>query len=129
VEGQRRMIQRAFRQYLAPDLVNQLAANPERLQLAGETRMLSIMFSDIRGFTSISESFKSNPQGLSRLINRGFLSPMTKLIMERHGTIDKYMGDCIMAFWNAPLDDRRHADDACASALAMLEALDRSNIE
>jgi adenylate cyclase len=91
--------------------------------------MLSIMFSDIRGFTAISESFKSNPQGLSRLINRGFLSPMTRLIMERHGTIDKYMGDCIMAFWNAPLDDPRHADDACASALAMLAALDRLNVE
>jgi adenylate cyclase len=129
VDRQRRAIHGAFRHYLAPDLVNQLAANPERLQLGGETRMLSIMFSDIRGFTAISESFKSNPQGLSRLINRGFLSPMTRLIMERHGTIDKYMGDCIMAFWNAPLDDPRHADDACASALAMLAALDRLNIE
>src|SRR4029079_7668319 len=87
------------------------------------------MFSDIRGFTTISESFKANPQGLSRLINRGFLSPMTRLIMARRGTIDKYMGDCIMAFWNAPLDDPGHADDACGSALAMLDALDRINAE
>ncbi|MGE5270203.1 MAG: CHASE2 domain-containing protein [Thiohalocapsa sp.] len=127
VDRQRRLIQGAFRHYLAPDLVNQLAAHPERLQLGGETRMLSIMFSDIRGFTSISESFKSNPQGLSRLINRGFLTPMTKLIMARRGTIDKYMGDCIMAFWNAPVDDPGHADDACGSALAMLAEIDRIN--
>jgi adenylate cyclase len=129
VDRQRRLVQTAFRHYLAPDLVNQLAANPERLQLGGETRMLTIMFSDIRGFTSISETFKSNPQGLSRLINRGFLSPMTKLIMARRGTIDKYMGDCVMAFWNAPLDDPDHADHACASALAMLAELDRINRE
>ncbi len=129
VDRQRRFIQTAFRHYLAPDLVNALAANPERLQLGGETRMLSLMFSDIRGFTSISETFKSNPQGLSRLINRGFLSPMTSLIQARHGTIDKYMGDCIMAFWNAPLDNPRHADDACSAALAMLDGLDRLNAD
>jgi adenylate cyclase len=129
VDRQRRGIQGAFRHYLAPDLVNALAAHPERLQLGGETRTLSIMFSDIRGFTSISESFKSNPQGLSRLINKGFLSPMTALIMARSGTIDKYMGDCIMAFWNAPLDDPRHADNACDSALAMLRELDHINRE
>jgi adenylate cyclase len=127
VDRQRRLIHHSFRHYLAPVLVNTLAAHPERLQLGGETRMLSVMFSDIRGFTAISETFKSNPQGLSRLINRGFLSPMTKLIMERRGTIDKYMGDCIMAFWNAPLDDPGHADDACGSALAMLAELDRIN--
>jgi adenylate cyclase len=129
VDQQRRRIQSAFRHYLAPDLVNALAAHPERLQLGGETRMLSVMFSDIRGFTAISEQFKANPQGLSRLINRGFLSPMTKLIMGRRGTIDKYMGDCVMAFWNAPLDDPDHADHACESVLAMLAALDRINRE
>lgn len=128
-DRQRRLVQSAFRHYLAPDLVNELAAHPERLQLGGETRMLTIMFSDIRGFTSISETFKSNPQGLSRLINRGFLSPMTRLIMARRGTIDKYMGDCVMAFWNAPVDDADHADHACASALAMLAELDRINRE
>ena len=129
VDRQRRQIQSAFRLYLAPDLVNALAAHPERLQLGGETRMLSVMFSDIRGFTAISEQFKENPQGLSRLINRGFLSPMTKLIMARGGTIDKYIGDCVMAFWNAPLDDPAHADRACDSALAMLAELDRINRE
>jgi adenylate cyclase len=129
VDQQRRLIQSAFRHYLAPDLVNALAAHPERLQLGGETRMLTLMFSDIRGFTAISEQFKANPQGLSRLINRGFLSPMTKLIMARRGTIDKYMGDCVMAFWNAPLDDPEHPDHACDSALAMLAGLDRINRE
>jgi adenylate cyclase len=129
VDRQRRAIHGAFRLYLAPELVNALAAHPDRLQLGGETRMLSVMFSDIRGFTAISEQFKANPQDLSRLINRGFLSPMTKLIMARRGTIDKYMGDCVMAFWNAPLDDPDHADHACASALAMLAELDRINRE
>ena len=129
VDQQRRQVQLAFRHYLAPELVNALAAHPDRLQLGGETRMLSVMFSDIRGFTAISEQFKVNPQALSRLINRGFLSPMTKLIMARRGTIDKYIGDCLMAFWNAPLDDPLHADHACASALAMLAELDRVNRE
>jgi adenylate cyclase len=129
VDLQRRRIHVAFRHYLAPDLVNRLADNPQQLKLGGETRTISIMFSDIRGFTSISETFKANPEGLSRLINRGFLTPMTHLIMARQGTIDKYMGDCIMAFWNAPLDDARHADNACAAALAMLGELDRINTE
>jgi adenylate cyclase len=129
IDLQRRRISAAFRHYLAPDLVNQLAANPQQLRLGGETRMISVMFSDIRGFTSISETFKSNPEGLSRLINRGFLTPMTRLIMARRGTIDKYMGDCIMAFWNAPIDDADHADHACASALAMLRELDRINVD
>ena len=124
-DRQRRQVQAAFRHYLAPDLVEELAAHPERLRLGGETRILTIMFSDIRGFTAISETFKANPQGLSRLINRGFLSPMTKLILARRGTIDKYIGDCVMAFWNAPLDDPDHADHACDSALAMLAELDR----
>jgi len=129
VDFQRRRIQAAFRHYLAPELVTALAAHPERLQLGGETRAITVMFCDIRGFTAISETFKSNPQGLSRLINRGFLSPMTGLIMARRGTIDKYIGDAIMAFWNAPLDDAAHADHACESALAMLDGLGRVNEE
>ncbi|HXC27065.1 MAG TPA: adenylate/guanylate cyclase domain-containing protein [Stellaceae bacterium] len=129
VDLQRRQVQAAFRHYLAPELVNRLAANPGQLRLGGETRTISVMFSDIRGFTSISEGFKSNPEGLSRLINRGFLTPMTHLIMAHRGTIDKYMGDCIMAFWNAPLDDSSHADNACATALAMHRELIRINAE
>ena len=129
VDRQRRRVQAAFRQYLAPALVEELAARPERLQLGGETRTLTIMFADLRGFTAISEAYKRNPEGLGRLINRGFLSPMTREILVRRGTIDKYIGDCIMAFWNAPLDDPGHADHACESALAMLAELDRVNRE
>jgi adenylate cyclase len=129
VDQQRRRVQVAFRHYLAPELVNQLAANPQHLKLGGDTRTITVMFSDIRGFTSISEQYKSNPEGLSRLINRGFLTPMTRLIMARRGTIDKYMGDCIMAFWNAPLDDREHADHACDNALAMIRELTRINTD
>src|SRR6185437_5397680 len=125
-EGQR--IRSAFKHYMAPDMVEILAAHPERLRLGGETRPMTLLFCDIRGFTSISEQFKANPQGLTRLINR-FLTPMTDLIMARRGTIDKYMGDCIMAFWNAPLDDPDHADHACASALAMIAALGGVNAE
>ncbi len=127
VDRQRRQIHSAFGHYLAPDLVNTLASHPERLRLGGETRPLTLMFCDIRGFTAISETFKANPEGLGRLINQGFLSPMTELILARRGTIDKYMGDCIMAFWNAPLDDPDHADHACSSALAMIDALGNIN--
>jgi adenylate cyclase len=122
VDRESRLIKAAFRHYLAPEMVNLLAANPDRLKLGGETRAMTMLFCDVRDFTSISESFKSNPQGLTRLINR-FLTPMTNLIMARQGTIDKYMGDCIMAFWNAPLEDFRHANNACDSALAMLREL------
>jgi adenylate cyclase len=129
VDRQRRRVHVAFRHYLAPALVNELAADPARLRLGGETRPISVMFCDIRGFTSISESFKEDPEGLSELINHGFLTPMTRLVMARHGTIDKYMGDCIMAFWNAPLDDPSHADRACGTALAMIGELGRLDAE
>ena len=84
------------------------------------------MFSDIRGFTPISEQYKTDPQGLTSLINR-FLTPMTDLIMSRDGTIDKYMGDCIMAFWNAPVNIESHEKEAVESALRMLERLKELN--
>ncbi|MEE8545819.1 MAG: adenylate/guanylate cyclase domain-containing protein, partial [Alphaproteobacteria bacterium] len=127
-ESQRREVRSAFGRYLSPALVEQLAADPERLRLGGETKEMTFLFCDVRGFTTIAERFKSDPEGLTRLINR-FLTPMTDAILERGGTIDKYMGDCIMAFWNAPLDDEAHADHACAAALAMFEALGRLNLE
>jgi adenylate cyclase len=126
VDRDGRRIRTAFRQYLAPEMVAVLAAHPERLRLSGETRPMTIMFCDVRGFTAISEGFKSNPPALTQLINR-LLTPMSDIIMARRGTIDKYMGDCIMAFWNAPLDDPDHADHACATALAMLDGLERLN--
>lgn len=122
VERDGRRVRSAFRQYMAPEMVDVLAAHPERLRLGGETRRMTFLFCDIRGFTALSEPFKDDPQGLIQLIN-AFLTPMTDVIMARRGTIDKYMGDCIMAFWNAPLDDPHHGDRACESALAMLAAL------
>ena len=103
-QAQRRQIRSAFGQYLSPTLVEQLAQSPEKLVLGGEQRDMTIMFSDVRGFTTISEIYKDDPQGLTALMNR-FLTPLTNAIIDRKGTIDKYMGDAIMAFWNAPLDD------------------------
>jgi adenylate cyclase len=128
VDRDGRLIRSAFRHYLAPELVAVLAAHPERLRLGGETRSMTIMFCDVRGFTSISEGFKSNPDGLTQLINR-FLTPMSDIIMSHGGTIDKYMGDCIMAFWNAPLADPEHADHASATARAMMLGLEKLNRE
>lgn len=127
-EGERRQVRTAFSTYLSPALVEQLADHPEKLTLGGETRPMSILFCDVRGFTTISEGFKTNPQGLTKLINR-FLTPLTDQILKRSGTIDKYMGDCIMAFWNAPLDVPNHAELACESALAMFTALDALNVQ
>jgi adenylate cyclase len=125
-QAQRRQIRSAFGQYLSPALVEQLAQSPEKLVLGGEEREMTIMFSDMRGFTSISETYKNDPQGLTALMNR-FLTPLTNAILSRKGTIDKYMGDAIMAFWNAPLDDRDHELNACEAALDMLERVDELN--
>ena len=123
-ERERRWVRSAFSQYLSPVLVEQLAAAPERLTLGGEMRELTLMFCDIRGFTTISE--RLDPHGLTHVIN-GFLTPMTGIVLEHRGTIDKYIGDCLMAFWNAPLDDSEHARHAAQAALAMTEALPEVN--
>jgi adenylate cyclase len=125
-QAQRRQIRSAFGQYLSPALIEQLAQSPEKLVLGGEEREMTIMFSDVRGFTSISESYKHDPQGLTKLMNR-FLTPLTNAILARKGTIDKYMGDAIMAFWNAPLDDKEHEINACEAAVDMLERIDELN--
>jgi adenylate cyclase len=125
-QAQRRQIRSAFSQYLSPALVEQLAHAPEKLVLGGEEREMTIMFSDVRGFTSISESYKHDPQGLTALMNR-FLTPLTNAILASKGTIDKYMGDAIMAFWNAPLDDPQHEINACEAAVDMLERIDELN--
>jgi len=124
----KQQIKKQFGTYLSPDMVSILQKKPELLRLGGETKNLTIMFSDIRGFTPISEQYKTNPQGLTALINR-FLTPMTNLIMEQKGTIDKYMGDCIMAFWNAPVSVDNHEKQAIVSALDMLQKLDKLNVE
>ena len=125
-QAQRKQIRTAFSQYMSPALVAQLALSPEKLVLGGEEREMTIMFSDMRGFTSISETYKNDPQGLTALMNR-FLTPLTNAILDRNGTIDKYMGDAIMAFWNAPLDDKQHQLNACEAALVMLERVDELN--
>jgi len=119
-ERDRREIRGAFNLYLSPDQVEAVVRNPERLALGGELREITVMFTDVRGFTRISEQF--DPQGLTRFMN-GLLTPMTGLIQEHKGTIDKYMGDAIMAFWNAPLDVPEHAVRACETAVAMQDRL------
>lgn len=126
ISADRYRIRSAFSQYLSPDLVEQLAQKPEKLTLGGEQRELTVLFSDVRGFTTIAEYYKDDPQGLTALINRLF-TPLTRDIMERHGTIDKYMGDAVMAFWNAPLDDPSHEVNACEASLAMLDSLRQLN--
>jgi adenylate cyclase len=125
-QAQRKQIRSAFAQYMSPALVEQLAQSPEKLVLGGEERELTIMFSDVRGFTTISETYKNDPQGLTALMNR-FLTPLTNAILARKGYIDKYMGDAIMAFWNAPLDDKEHELNACEAAVGMLERIDELN--
>ncbi|MDO8879141.1 MAG: adenylate/guanylate cyclase domain-containing protein, partial [Pseudolabrys sp.] len=123
----RRRIRSAFGQYLAPALVDKLAQSHQALTLGGEDRDMTIMFSDVRGFTTISEIYKDDPQGLTTLMNN-FLTPMTNAIIENNGTIDKYIGDAIMAFWNAPLHDPSHEINSCNAALEMLARVDTINI-
>ncbi len=115
-------IKKQFEHYLAPTMVKKLQDNPSLLKLGGETRELTFLFCDIRGFTPISEKYKSDPQGLTKLIN-SFLTPMTDIILRSGGTIDKYMGDCIMAFWNAPLDCPNHQEKAILAARKMREKM------
>ena len=126
--GCRRNITRAFSQYLSPVLVERLAADPARLRLGGERKTLSILFTDVRGFTTISEALKDEPERLTALMHR-LLNPLSAAVLSAGGTIDKYIGDAIMAFWNAPLDDADHAVHAVEAALAMLQALDALNVE
>ncbi|MEK9283713.1 MULTISPECIES: adenylate/guanylate cyclase domain-containing protein [unclassified Bradyrhizobium] len=127
-QRQRVQIRGMFAQYMSPVLVEQLALAPEKLVLGGEEREMTIMFSDVRGFTTISETYKHDPQGLTALMNR-FLTPLTNVIIEQKGYIDKYMGDAIMAFWNAPLDDAQHEINACEAAIRMLEQIEMVNKE
>jgi len=121
-------IKKQFGTYLSPDMVEKLQRNPELLRLGGETRELSIMFTDVRGFTTISEHYGADVQGLTKIMNR-YMTAMTSKIIENHGTLDKYIGDAQMAFWNAPLDDADHAVNAVKTALSMLGDLDAFNQE
>ncbi|MDQ4137102.1 MAG: adenylate/guanylate cyclase domain-containing protein, partial [Pseudomonadota bacterium] len=125
-QAERKRIRSAFSQYLSPALVEELAQSPDKLVLGGEERVMTVLFSDVRGFTTISELYKNDPQGLTTLMNR-FLTPLTNAIIDRKGTIDKYIGDAIMAFWNAPLRDPDQEANACAAVLDMLERVDALN--
>jgi adenylate cyclase len=107
-------------------MVKKLQQNPDLLKLGGETKELTFLFCDIRGFTPLSEKYQSNPADLTKVINK-FLTPMTDIIMKNNGTIDKYMGDCIMAFWNAPIDTPNHKELALKSALEMIDKLKELN--
>jgi adenylate cyclase len=123
-ETERRHVRLAFSRYLAPAVVEHLAQHPEQLTLGGELRELTVMFSDIRSFTTIAEGLDAH--ALTSFLNR-YLTPMTDAILSTAGTVDKYMADGIMAFWNAPVDDPAHAEHACRTALAMRRELARLN--
>lgn len=124
----RRTVSEAFSRYLSPDLVAQLARDPSALKLGGERRNLSILFCDVRGFTTLSEKLKDEPERLTTLINR-LLDPLSAAVLAEGGTIDKYIGDCVMAFWNAPLPSPDHPLKAARAAMRMLEAVDVLNAE
>jgi adenylate cyclase len=125
-EMEKRMIRQAFDRYLSPALIEELVKDPSRLKLGGDVRELSVMFTDIRNFTTISESM--DPAELIRMMN-DFLTPMTSAVLDNKGFVDKYMGDAMMTFWNAPVDDAYHAQNACRAALEMVEALKPVNAE
>ena len=126
--NQKLQIKKQFGTYLSPALVEKLQKNPELLRLGGETRELSIMFTDVRGFTTISEHYGTDVQGLTQIMNR-YMTAMTTKIIDNEGTLDKYIGDAQMAFWNAPLDDKDHALNAVKTGLEMLGDLDEFNKE
>lgn len=125
-QRRRREVQAAFSQYISPAMVEKLVADPTLLKLGGERKDLSVLFADIRGFTTISELMKGDPEGLVELIN-DIMTPLSDIVIAHDGTIDKYMGDCIMAFWNAPLDDADHAFKAVSAGIAMMAAMPAIN--
>jgi len=126
--NQKLQIKKQFGSYLSPAMVEKLQKDPSLLKLGGETRELSIMFTDVRGFTTISEHYGKDVQGLTKIMNR-YMTAMTSKIIENNGTLDKYIGDAQMAFWNAPIDDKDHAFNAVKTSLDMLGDLDAFNRE
>lgn len=127
---EKQQIKKQFQKYLSPDMIEELQKDPSKLRLGGDRKELTFMFMDICGFTPISEHYmkQDDPEGLVELINK-FLDMQTKIILNNNGTIDKYMGDCIMSFWNAPLDCPDHAEMAVKSAIEILEATKELNEE
>ncbi|HZM69341.1 MAG TPA: adenylate/guanylate cyclase domain-containing protein [Candidatus Cryosericum sp.] len=124
VEAKARQIKKTFERYVSGAIVEEMLADPDRVKLGGERREMTVLFSDIRGFTSLSE--KLEPEQVARLLN-GFLTPMTRVVLETGGTLDKYMGDALMAFFGAPTVQPDHAARACRAALRMREELARLN--
>ena len=116
----KRQLAHLFGQYVPPELVDEMSAKMDDINLDGEMRDMSVLFSDVRGFTTISESLE--PKELTSYIN-AFLTPITKVIHDNRGTIDKYMGDAVMAFWGAPLEDKQHALHALNAAIAIVERM------
>jgi adenylate cyclase len=116
----KRLITGLFGQYVPSELVEEMAKHPESVSMEGESREMTILFSDVRGFTTISEGL--DPKELSLLMNE-FLTPLSRIVYKYRGTIDKYMGDCIMAFWGAPLPDKAHARNAILAGMDMLATL------
>jgi adenylate cyclase len=125
VEGRdKRRIKGAFAKYLSPDVVNEIAEDPEALRLGGQKRPLTILFSDLSGFTTLSE--RMEPEQLVALLNE-YLDDMTQVVLEEGGTLDKYIGDAVMAFWNAPKAYEDHADRALRTAITMQHHMDALN--
>ena len=127
---EKQQIKKQFQKYLSPDMIEELQKDPSKLKLGGDRKELTFMFMDICGFTPISEHYmkQDDPEGLVELINK-FLDMQTKIILNNGGTIDKYMGDCIMSFWNAPMDCPDHAEMAVKSAEEILIATKELNEE
>lgn len=118
----KRQLANLFGQYVPPELVDEMAEHPDAISLEGENREMTVLFSDVRGFTHISEGL--DPKALGQLMN-DLLTPMTQVIHQHRGTIDKYMGDAVMAFWGAPLPDPHHAKHALQAAIGMIHALEK----
>jgi adenylate cyclase len=125
-EKQRQQTAEAFGRYLSPKMAERVSRDRNALKLGGDERVLTVMFADARGFTALSERYAGDPQTLTGIVNR-FLSAMSNEIQRLDGTVDKYMGDAVMAFWNAPEDQADHAVTACRAALAMQDAIARLN--
>ncbi|MGH7889042.1 MAG: CHASE2 domain-containing protein, partial [Thermodesulfobacteriota bacterium] len=126
IERRNRYLRKAFSSYVSPELVAEILQDPDTLKLGGETKNISVLFSDIRGFTTLSEIL--HPETLVAILNE-YLNPMTQIVMNERGTLDKYIGDAIMAIFGAPLDVSDHSERACKAALFMLENLDKLNLE
>lgn len=122
---QNAVIKGMFSQYVSGDLVNELISNPENLQLGGNRKNLTVLFSDIAGFSTFSE--KKEPEDLVKFLNE-YLSAMTDIVLQNRGTLDKYVGDAVMAFWGAPIDDENHALHGCKTAILMQKKLDEMRV-